>query len=260
MPPSPADLKDRFFRRPEDMDAFLHAWLEHLHSGPPQPRLNDKLSFAAFAAARAERAKAQLFQDLWVLWETGEKRGGYFVEIGGGDGVHWSNTYLLEKDYGWTGIIAEPNPDFVDKVRKARSCHVSDACVYARSGEVLQFLRAEMGEISRIATIAPDDELERNGARMRGNRGEVEVTTISLDDLLEQAGAPDRIDFLSVDTEGAEYEILSNFDFSRREIGLICVEHNYTPMRRQLHDLLTGVGFRRKWAEYTQFDDWYVRS
>src|ERR1017187_1984592 len=51
-------------------------------------------------------SKSQLRQDLMVLSELDFKRGGYFVEFGATNGVTLSNTYLLEKEYGWTGILA----------------------------------------------------------------------------------------------------------------------------------------------------------
>ena len=53
-------------------------------------------------------SQAQLWQDLFVLHELGMKRDGYFVEFGATNGVSLSNTYLLEKQFGWKGILAEP--------------------------------------------------------------------------------------------------------------------------------------------------------
>ena len=56
----------------------------------------------------AEKSRAQLKQDIFVLLETGFKRDGYFVEFGATNGVDLSNSWLLEKAFGWTGILAEP--------------------------------------------------------------------------------------------------------------------------------------------------------
>jgi hypothetical protein len=95
-------------------------------------------------------------------------------------------------------------------------------------------------------------------SRRGGTRYEVE--TVSLNDLLAQHGAPQRIDYLSVDTEGSELDILRAFDFDAWEVGLITVEHNYTPRREGLFELLTAKGFRRKFAALSRADDWYVRA
>jgi hypothetical protein len=62
-----------------------------------------ELAFIEFCAAHALRSRAQLMQDLFVLYMLGSKRGGFFVEFGATDGVNISNTLLLERDFGWTG-------------------------------------------------------------------------------------------------------------------------------------------------------------
>jgi hypothetical protein len=53
---------------------------------------------------------SQIGQDLEVLRKYKNKYNGYFVDIGASDGIIYSNTYLLEKRYGWKGICVEPLP------------------------------------------------------------------------------------------------------------------------------------------------------
>lgn len=217
---------------------------------------DEVFQFFDFVLPRICKARGQLLQDLWVLWETQNKQGGYFVEFGVADGVFLSNTYLLEKEMGWTGIIAEANPAFTQSIRESRSCYISEKCVFSRSGERISFLPARKGEFSRITSIVPDDGHERRGARVAT---EIFVPTISLNDLLTEAKAPFNIDYMSVDTEGSELEILTAFDFDRWNVRLITVEHNRTAARESIHDLLTSHRYSRKWPELSAFDDWYVR-
>ena len=59
-------------------------------------------------------------QDIWVLDILNHKRGGTFVDIGAHDEIHLSNTYLLEKEYNWSGICIEANSDTFEKLKGNR--------------------------------------------------------------------------------------------------------------------------------------------
>jgi hypothetical protein len=65
---------------------------------------------------------------------------------------------------------------------------------------------------------------------------------------------------LSVDTEGSEYEILKTFDFNKFSFGIITVEHNYTLQRELIFELLTNNGYKRKYENVSEFEDWYVKN
>lgn len=199
------------------------------------------------------RAVSQLGQDLWVLEQTGYKRGGFFVDFGATDGISLNNTWLLESEFGWTGLCAEPNPDFFGKLQANRACTVSDACIGIRTGDKVDFLLADV--YGCIAEYADRDKHTEKRAVYRTAGQVVRLRTISLEDFLLQHGAPREIDYLSIDTEGSEYDILSAFSFDRWRIRLITVEHNFTPMREKIYALLSAQGYIRTEA---QFDDWYA--
>lgn len=212
--------------------------------------------FFEFALPRVKDAQGQLLQDLWVLWELGEKKAGYFVEFGATNGITMSNSHLLETQYGWQGILAEPNPEYHARLGRERTCSISHKCVYSRSGETMNFLCTEKALFSRLEAINPGDHNEAGGKRDVSQS--IAVETISLNDLLDQYNAPAEIDYMSVDTEGSELEILSAFDFDRRRIKLMTIEHNFTDLRGKLYDLMVSKGYARVFPEYTRFDDWYI--
>jgi len=255
MTESLAEGLGRIFDRRTKPSKSIQDWMNHLRETRYDPE--DSLQLLAFMIAHAPEAKGGLFQDLWALWVSGQKMGGYFVEFGAGDGVFLSNTWLLETKMGWRGLLAEPNPAFLPSLKANRRCAISTRCVYSRTGERLEFLAASAGELSRIASIEPADGHEE---KRRKAATYFEVETISLNDLLAENDVPRIVDYMSVDTEGSEIEILSTFDFDRWDVRAISVEHNHTAARDQLYALLTARGYRRELTELSRYDDWYVKA
>jgi len=197
--------------------------------------------------------RSQLGQDVFALWASGMRRDGFFVEFGAGDGVFLSNTYLLEKEFGWTGILAEPHLDYHDSLRRHRTAKLEPLCVWSASGESFEFVSA--GYLSTLAAFRDSDF----HAKAREGGAAFTVQTISLVDLLDRHGAPRVIDFLSIDTEGSEYEILSAFPFGGKyTVRAIACEHNYTSRRSELTELLLSKGYEQIGANVSKHDDWFV--
>lgn len=157
----------------------------------------------------APYSEAQLGQDLFVAAQSGFKRNGYFVEFGATNGVSLSNTHLLEKRFGWNGILCEPARCWHEELEKKRSCAISTDCVWKNSGETLKFSETRSPELSTIETFSDSD----NHAEARRDCVSYSVSSITLRDLLRRHNAPREIEYLSLDTEGSEYDILNAFDF-----------------------------------------------
>jgi FkbM family methyltransferase len=208
----------------------------------------------AESISAALKAKSQLGQDLFVLSQFNFERDGFFVEFGATNGRDLSNTYLLEKEFGWRGILAEPAKIWHTELSLNRSARIDFNCVWKATGKTLVFNETRFPELSTIEAFNESDM--HNESRDHGKS--YKVSTISLLDLLRKHEAPKVIDYLSLDTEGSELEILEAFDFSQYEIKVITVEHNYTSNRDKIYDLLTSHGYARKCEEFSQFDDWYV--
>lgn len=201
-------------------------------------------------------SKAQLKQDLFVLSVLNFKRDGYFVEFGATDGVSLSNTFLLEKEFDWKGILAEPAKCWHDSLFQNRNVHIDKRCIFSSTGGEVIFNEVEKSALSTIEIFGKVDG--HRGARKKGKQ--YHVKTISLENLLEEYGAPEIIDYLSIDTEGSEYEILKNFNFEKYKFRVLTVEHNFTKMRKEIFSLLSSHGYQRIHQEYSLFDDWYILS
>lgn len=196
-------------------------------------------------------SKSQLLQDLFVITFLDFKMGGFFVEFGATNGIDLSNSYLLEKQFGWVGILAEPSRNWHKELINNRSCFVEKKAVWSNSNQKVKFLQSHSPELSTIDSFKKSDTHLRKGETY-------EVETISLIDLLAKYDAPDFIDYLSIDTEGSELDILSGFDFNLYKFNIITVEHNYSEKRETINNLLTSNGYNRVLTSISQFDDWYI--
>jgi FkbM family methyltransferase len=198
-------------------------------------------------------SRSQLWQDIFVVLVSGAKRGGYFVEIGVGDGEKLSNTYLAEKQYGWTGILAEPNPAFHQSIAAKRTSILDRRAVFSQSGKTLDFLMDENeGELSTLVDFDGRDSHVRKGATFP-------VRTVTLDELLAEHGAPQIIDYMSIDTEGSEYEVLKALDLTKRKVMIFTIESNYDAEKMQKIDsVLLKLGYRIVLSEISLFDTWYL--
>jgi FkbM family methyltransferase len=201
-------------------------------------------------------SKSQLQQDLFVLLSLKFKRGGFFVEFGATDGLSISNTYMLEKNFDWKGILAEPARIWHKSLKQSRSAQIETKCIWKESGKVLQFNETEVSELSTLDSYSNLDL----HAHYRESGVKYPVETISLFDLLVENNAPSFIDYLSIDTEGSEFEILEKFDFNAYTFGFITCEHNYTENRGKVFSLLSNQGYVRVFEQYSQFDDWYLHK
>ena len=200
-------------------------------------------------------SKSQFGQDYLVNLLTKNKNP-FFVEFGAVDGIQNSNTYYLEKVLKWKGILCEPSKKFSNELKKNRNCFIDLRCVYKSSNEKIYFtdVSNSMGAngISKYL-------LKENTYRPILNQ--YRVNTVSLYDLLIHYNAPFYIDFLSIDTEGSEYDILKDFKFDKFSFGLILVEHaNDHLKRRSIYNLLKKNNYIRLKVDVkiSKFDDWYA--
>ena len=196
---------------------------------------------------------AQFRQDLWVLHETRRKTSGYFVEFGATDGVNLSNTYLLERDFNWRGILAEPNPIWHADLKRNRKADIDLRCVFATTGERVKFAATKYPALSTILDFTAKD----GHAEARREHVVIDVETVSLNDLLETRNAPQDIDYISIDTEGSELDILKHFDFIKWNVLLFSVEHNVTGQAALLDQFMRARGYEPRYPSYTLLESWY---
>lgn len=170
---------------------------------------------------------SQAGQDFWVFGEIfNEERMGYFLDIGAHDGIHLSNTYLLESRYDWNGICVEANPDTFEQLKKNRRTTCVNTCLDSSEG-LVDFAKGDVmgGIISMNTDIRASESYEV-----------IQIKTQSLEGLLREQNAPHEIDYLSIDIEGAEERVLGGFNFKEYEFKCITIERPSDLLRKIFED------------------------
>lgn len=160
-----------------------------------------------------------------------DKKNGIFIDIGANDGITFSNSYFFEKECGWSGICVEPIPATFESLNSIRDCLCIQGCIGPKR-ETAKFLcisgPLEMlsGIVKRYDpkhTLRIEKELKVAG----GSYEVIDVECYTVNQLLAFNGI-DHVDFLSLDTEGGELQILKSIDFKKFQIDVIAVENNYS--------------------------------
>jgi FkbM family methyltransferase len=200
-------------------------------------------------------SKAEYFQDLWVLSETNYKIDGFFVEFGATNGIDASNTWLLENNYKWRGLVIEPNPVYKEALSRNRNCMIDFRAIWDESGKQIEFIAMNEPYLS----VAKED-LRAKTFVEDPNPKVLSLNTISLTDILLEYNAPRFIDFMSVDVEGSEERILKPFFKSGKfEVNLMVVEHNWRDEQASLLSLVMANGYERVFAEHSSRDYWFKK-
>lgn len=183
-----------------------------------------------------EKPEEGTWNDRWIVEEVFKgRKNGYFIEAGACNGIGGSSTYVLEKEFGWRGILVEPVDEYFSQLQNNRPNSICfHKCLSGSSGQV-EFLQFQ--KTAGCSTIKAQKK-PRHDKRMENE--EYEILTkdaVTFLQVLEEARAPRIIDYLGLDVNGAEYDILEKFPFDRYKFKAISVES------RSCNHLLKAHGY-----------------
>ena len=143
--------------------------------------------------------------------KNGLPRNGFLIDLACADGITINNTLFLEKYLGWEGLLFEANPNFVKQAKVSRTQPIINKAVSFEEGQTVSF-RIDNGLLGGIVEGKPEI----------GELIEVQTTTLQAE--LRKANAPKVIDFMSLDVEGHEYQIMKNFPFDEYKFKAMTIE------------------------------------
>lgn len=201
--------------------------------------------------ALLNHSKSESGQDLFAMLANNSLEAMVFIEIGAFDGFTYSNTYLLEKSFNWTGILVECVPRNFKEIKNTRDCVAIFGAVSDQDIPLVKVFESPAANLS--STLKKDSNTKW---RFTSHS----VPNYSLNAILEKGLAMGEIGFLSVDIEGAEHLVFKDIDLSRYAIKAICIEHNFRPESLDLKKLIEAQGYRSVYEEFSGNDFWFIKN
>lgn len=196
-----------------------------------------------------EEYHSQALQDYFIdKYVFKKKENGFFLDIGGNDPIKINNTYFFEKNRSWIGLAFEPMKTQRDKwaLERKTECLL---CALGSSNDKAEFCEYEDHEMSGFSS-----EVEYTGKV----KARYTVPVRRLTDILEERGIT-HVDFVSLDVEGAEIEVLNGIDFSKVDITCFTIENNKGAEReRRIIRFMLDHGYKIKARLW--LDDVWIRA
>ena len=168
---------------------------------------------------------------------------GFFIEAGANDGVRQSNTLYFEKYQNWSGLLIEPIPDLADKCRINRPRCIVECCALVASDyprDEIEMTYCNLMSLVEGALKSPEAERDHiaQGRTIQSiSSYELTVPARTLNSILDEY-AIHTIDFLSLDVEGYELEVLRGIDFDKYRPRYMLIEARF---RAEIEDFVTPL-------------------
>jgi len=158
-------------------------------------------------------------------------KNGIFVDVGANDGISINNTLYFEKYNNWTGINIEPIKSVFQKLSINRPNCININCAVSNFNGETDFI-CNTGYTEMISGIKDNydprhlNRLERENNMMNSSTNIIKINTKKLETILYENNIT-HINYLSIDVEGAEFEVIKSINFNNVFIDVIGFENNY---------------------------------
>jgi FkbM family methyltransferase len=186
-----------------------------------------------------------------------DKKTGNCIEVGAVDGISLSNTYHFELN-GWNCLCIEPITSYFDTLKLNRK-KVLNYAISSTEKDLTDFNLVKLGD--NLAAIS-GLELDKRLIDQHVNMGykplveEIKVSTKRLDWCIENFFNYDVIDFISIDTEGSEMDVLTSFDVNKYNTKLLIIENNFNDL--DIENYLNQKGWVKD--KRVEVNDFYVKK
>lgn len=167
---------------------------------------------------------------------------GKFVDVGANDGIKGSMTYELERN-GWNGILIEPNPTLIERLKKVRTSPVFPYAISSTEGDLPFYIVEGPDNLHGLSRFDYTTEFEEHVKKCGGTVKKNIVKVKKISDVMTEAQGLDHVDLLKIDVEGHEFEVLKSFDFKKFHPRLIVTEDNFKDSNKSVRYFLQDQGY-----------------
>ena len=187
-------------------------------------------------------------EDLAALKFLKKEKKGFYVDIGCYHPIHINNTYLLYKK-GWNGINIDVSQFSIDLFKFMRPDDLNYKCAVSETKKKVNlYYQKEHSQLTSINKLTAKKFI-------KGRLKKKIINSYSLEEILSWGKYKDyEIDFLDVDVEGADLQVLKGLNFSKRKPKLICVEiHQKNFKKHKIYRFLIKKKYKLIWQESFSF-------
>ena len=178
-------------------------------------------------------------EDAYVADFFAKRTHGFYLDIGASHPFRISNTYLLYRS-GWRGVTVEPIPRLGKLHRRWRPRDTLLPVAVGRATGTLEFFEMTPSVLSTLdREVATRYVADRRAVLFQ----KYSIDVAPINHVFEQASAIAPIDFVSMDIEGMDTEVLSEVDFSRFRPALFCIEFDSANARQDIEGLFSRANY-----------------
>ena len=193
-------------------------------------------------------------EDLIISDLTKNIKNGFYVDAGCYHPLHLSNTYLLYKR-SWNGINIDISEFSIKLFNYLRPNDVNiNSAVSNTEKEISFYYQKKLSQLSTIKKAISNE-------RMQGNIKEKKIKSLKLNSILNQSKFKNRqIDFLNIDVEGADFEVLKSLDFTIYEPKIICIEiMEKNIFESEIYNFLRDLNYKKIWSSKSSFNHIFLK-
>ena len=193
-------------------------------------------------------------EDLIISDLTKNIKNGFYVDAGCYHPLHLNNTYLLYKR-SWNGINIDISEFSIKLFNYLRPNDVNiNSAVSNTEKEISFYYQKKLSQLSTIKKAISNE-------RMQGNIKEKKIKSLKLNSILNQSKFKNRqIDFLNIDVEGADFEVLKSLDFTIYEPKIICIEiMEKNIFESEIYNFLKDLNYKKIWSSKSSFNHIFLK-